>query len=262
MYYPWDKVVEQPHPDGHLVQMYQEGNDGTLIGNVGLYLNEGLRNGDVLLVVANAGHVEAFRKVVDGCGAAESAGRVRFFDSREMLARLMDGGQPDWGRFEGEIGETVAKVRQTNSNAGLRAYGDMVNLLWKERCYSAAIRLEQFWNKLLSRTSFSLFCAYSIDVFGQGFQGTGVEGILATHTHLIPGESNGHLETAIRRAMDEVLGGEAEKIRVRMRARDHRSRALMASGEGLALWLRNHLADRSEAILELARQHYRALQTQ
>jgi hypothetical protein len=62
----------------------------------------------------------------------------------------------------------------------------MVGLLWSARQFSAAIRLEQFWNKLLARSSFHLYCAYSIDVSEKQFQTHALDGVLSTHTHLIP----------------------------------------------------------------------------
>lgn len=31
------------------------------------------------------------------------------------------------------------------------------------------IRLEQLWNKLLEQSSFSLYCAYAVDIFGKDF---------------------------------------------------------------------------------------------
>lgn len=253
----WEKVVERPDPGGHFVQMFDESDDRPLIRNVGRYLAAGLERGDALLVVANAAHGAALRSAIPGgCDAAERAGRARFVDSGEMLARLMTGGRPDWAHFEREVGRAVRQVRGAGSSGGLRAYGDMVNRLWKARQYAAAIRLEQFWNKLLSRSSFSLFCAYSVDVLGPGGEGSSasLEGVLCTHTHLIPSESNGRLETAIHAAMDEILGPEAETVRRRIAAEAHRHWAVLPSGEGLALRMRNYLPRQWREILSRARQ--------
>jgi hypothetical protein len=82
----------------------------------------------------------------------------------------------------------------------------MVGILWKSRQYAAAVRLEQFWNKLLSRSSFSLYCAYRIDVFGIEFHGAALDALLCTHTHLVPAEMNGSCESAINRAIEEIVG--------------------------------------------------------
>ncbi len=259
---PWEKVLERPHADGHLVQVYQEGADAALIANVGRYLREGLNNGEALIVVANRRHREALQTEIGG----HDDDRVKFFDSGEMLARLIIRGQPDWSRFAAEIGGAIQNLREANPGGGLRVYGDMVNLLWQSRQYASAIRLEHFWNKLLSRGYFSLYCAYSIDIFGTDFREASVGGILAVHTHLIPAQTNGHLETAIHRAIEEVLGGDAQRIREKIRAhyrphqKDHQRAwwAMMPAAERIALWLRTHLPERAEEILRRAQHHREA----
>ena len=265
MFLAWEKVVEQPHPDGHLVQIYKEDDDAALVRNVSRFLSEGVKNGDAALVVANARHAQAFRKAI-----GPQADAIRFLDSVETLSRLMRDEQPDWNRFKEIIGGAVTEMRSASAAGGLRAYGDMVNLLWKARQYSSAIRLEQFWNRLLSRSSFtrsesriagfSLYCAYSMDVLADNFQAAALEGILATHTHLIPG-SNGQLKAAIDRAMDDVLGKQVEEVREQFKrskaGNDRPSRAVVSSGESIALWLRRWLPERADEIFERARNYYR-----
>jgi len=262
----WDKVIDRPAAQGHLVQIYDEGNERSLVRNVGRYLAEGLRAGDGLLVIAGAEHNEAFRRELDESGAdtacAIREGWLKFFDAQETLAKFMVGGNPDWRRFEAAVGAAMRQVRKVDAGAGMRAYGEMVGILWKARQFSAAIRLEQFWNKLLSRSTFSLYCAYSIDVFGKEFQVSALDGVLCTHTHLVPAETNGNLEAAMNRAMEQVLGEKASALRVLIKANYRPSWALMPTGEAIALWLRNNLPNQSDEILGLARQHYHALQAQ
>jgi MEDS: MEthanogen/methylotroph, DcmR Sensory domain len=95
-------------------------------------------------------------------------------------------GQPNWDRFETVIRRAMREVRPARDHGGLRAYGEMVGLLWSARQFSAAIRLEQFWNKLLARSSFHLYCAYSIEVSERESQIHALDGVLSTHTNLIP----------------------------------------------------------------------------
>jgi len=45
----------------------------------------------------------------------------------------------------------------------VRAYGEMVDVLWQRGERDAAIRLEEFWNDLARLQTFSLLCAYCID---------------------------------------------------------------------------------------------------
>jgi hypothetical protein len=255
---PWKKLLERPESNGHLVQMY-EADEQALVSNVGQYLWEGHKRGDGLLVIASAANTEAFRAELEKHGADVKGivrrGNLAFLDAQETLSRFMVDGQPDWDLFESVMGTAMRQVRAQTEFAGLRAYGEMVGILWKARQFAAAIRLEQFWNRLLTRSSFSLFCGYAIDVFGKDFQIGSLDALLCAHTHLLPA-TDGNLEAAINMAMDEILGPSAKDLKLLIKANFRPAWAVMPFGEAMALWLRNNLPDQADRILGLARQHY------
>ena len=58
----------------------------------------------------------------------------------------------------------VAQAAQNGRR--VRAFGEMVALLWSEGNQAAAIRLEELWNELALSQTFCLFCAYSMDSLG------------------------------------------------------------------------------------------------
>jgi hypothetical protein len=132
----------------------------------------------------------------------------------------------------------------------------MTALLWKDRQYPAAQRLEQLWNKLLEQSSISLYCAYSLDLFGQDCDVAHLENALCMHTHLIPADSHGLLEPALDRSMDEVLGDKAVTLRAAIKTHQRASWAVMPSAENIVLWLRKHLPQEAERIIALAREYY------
>jgi hypothetical protein len=240
------------------VQLYQA-DHSALSRNVGLYIWNGLERGDGVLIIAGPEHSSDFRcSVRDLGGDPETAigeKRLAFFDAATTLARFMVNGEPDWDLFERAIGEAVRQVQATEF-AHMRAYGEMVGILWNARQYSAAIRLEQFWNKLLSRWSFSLYCSYAIDIFGTDFDPNLLDGLLSTHTHLLPADTEGRLENSLRRAMDEVLGAEASGVRTLIKAGYRPSWAIMPVGETIALWLRQNMPAEAGHILSRARELY------
>lgn len=257
---PWDKVLESPAAQGHFVQLYESDGDA-LIRNVGQYLRDGIKRGDGLLVIATAEHRKAFVRELARLGAdperAVRRGQFLLLDAAETLARFMVDGEPNWERFKLTIESAIEQC--ATQRARMRAYGEMVGILWSARQYSAAIRLEQFWNKLLTRSSFSLFCGYPIDVFGTDLHSGPVDDLLCAHTHLLPAGADGDIERTVDRAMSEVLGPEAESVRHRIETHRRSSWTLMPRGETAILWLRNNLPKRADEILSLAREHYRAL---
>lgn len=147
-------------PRGHVVQFYND--DGELTERVGGYLREAVLDGGVAVVVATAAHRAAFEaRLADaGVDVATAVGRGAYlaFDAEETLAGFMIDGQPDRARFEEVVGSLIAAAAR--SGAPVRAYGEMVALLWDDGLVGAAIELEALWNELGCRYPFSLFCAY------------------------------------------------------------------------------------------------------
>jgi hypothetical protein len=260
----WEKLLDRPSPRGHYVQLY-EADELALAENVGRYLWEGLRRGDGVWVIATPEHQDLFCRRLNCLGADVAAAvgnrQLVFRDAQETLGHFMDGGQPDWHMFQHTINRAMQQVSGGNIfNAGLRTYGEMVGILWKARQFAAAIRLEQFWNKLLEQSSFRLYCAYAIDVFGEEFQVANLEPVLCTHTHLIPAQPNGKLETALNLAVDEILGDRAQALRIQFKENLRPSWAVMPNAEAIVLWLRNHIPGQAEQIVARARHHYHSLQ--
>ena len=181
----------------HVVQLYG-GDKRLLTRNVGRYLGEGLQQGHGLLVIATAEHSYAFAQQLRSDGAYQSAvreGRLVFLDAQIMLSRFMVEGQPDWTSFERVAGEVLREVRTRSASASVRAYGEMVGLLWQAGQWAAAVRLEEYWNRLLAAYNFDLFCAYPIDVLADDAQPEALDALLCTHTHLV--SAHGDLEQII-----------------------------------------------------------------
>jgi hypothetical protein len=61
-------------------------------------------------------------------------------------------------------------IRTTSGTALLKnappvVFGEMVTVLWEQKNYDAAVRLEQLWNELALTHSFYLCCAYPASEF-------------------------------------------------------------------------------------------------
>jgi hypothetical protein len=244
----------------HVVQFY-EADRALLAVNVARYLREGLLQGDGALVIATPSSALDLRRELSASGvdsrAASSRGRLIFLDAEQTLGRFMVNDHPDWLRFEAAIRGVIERLEPA---AGLRAYGEMVGVLWKAGRFSAAIELEDHWNRLLHQEGFSLFCSYPIDVFDPEFQVHGVDALLCDHTHLLSTGENGYLEAAVHRAMDECLGSPAEEIRRRVIKEIDPAWGQLPPGEAAILWVRANLPREAENILTKAREYYKASQ--
>jgi signal transduction histidine kinase len=181
------EFLAAPAQPSHFVQFYEE--EESLFEMVGKFLGAGLQAGDRLLVVATEAHRTGFMLRLEPLGGlrALESGQLTMLDARETLDKFMVDGTPDPHRFRLLIDSVIAKAK-AGGIAPIRAYGEMVDLLWRDGNCDAAIRLEELWNDAGVHHAFSLFCAYTIgNFYKEG--GARFFDVCRTHTHVIPTES-------------------------------------------------------------------------
>jgi hypothetical protein len=186
----WSELLDHAEPEEHLVQLYG-GDHQLLVRNVSRYLVEGLKRGDGLVMIATSEHSEAIvRQLAEESAEASEAlrgGRLVVLDAQTTLNRFMVDGQPDRDLFRTVVGSVLQGVHARAVTGKIRAFGEMVGILWVDGRHAAAARLERYWNELLAGNTFSLFCAYPIDIFDGGSQPSGLEAVLCAHTHMYAG---------------------------------------------------------------------------
>lgn len=180
-----DRAPTAPTP-GHLHDVDLYASVDRLAARVGAYIADGLSAGDHILVIARASHWNAFARHLTTLGvdldAMQGNGRVVRLDAAETLSALMKGGTPDPEAFEAVIGARVAaSIAKVTPPARLRAYGEMVDILWQAGQRAAALRLEELWNALKSRHALTLLCAYAMEGFFDDPES--VYDVIATHSH-------------------------------------------------------------------------------
>ncbi|WP_373048231.1 MEDS domain-containing protein [Vulgatibacter sp.] len=178
---------ELPSPPAHAhgVRFYEE--DEALCFAIADYLGAGLAAGETAIAVVTADHAARVRALLAEAGFDPDARRLAILDANALLDRLLVDGMPDPGRFEQEVASVVAAVAAGGAPR-VRAFGEMVDLLWRDGNLPAAIRLEELWNDLSHRHEFALLCAYVVDRFLKDTHGESIRAICALHTHVFPGE--------------------------------------------------------------------------
>jgi signal transduction histidine kinase len=198
-----------PAQPSHFVQFYEE--EESLFDMVGQFLGAGLSAGDRLLVIATPEHHKSFMQRLGPPGAqAVQSGMITLLDARETLSNFMVDGAPDPARFRSLLSQVVARTKAKSPHASLRAYGEMVDLLWREGNSDAAIRLEELWNDAGQEHTFSLFCAYTVGNFYKEGDGARFFDVCRNHTHIVPTESFGRQralekEIAHRKDLEDAL---------------------------------------------------------
>ena len=151
-------------PRDHVVVFYAS--EPELTDHVGDYLFRAVTSGEAALVFATPAHREAFAARLARAGvdlaAAEADGGYLALDAARTLESFMTGGCADAAKFWAEISPAMRRAAQ--AGRPVRAFGEMVSLLWAAGLVSAAIEVEAMWNELIAQYSFSLVCAYPASV--------------------------------------------------------------------------------------------------
>ena len=146
----------------HAVQVYET--DGFLAQRVVDFLHGGLSGNQRCVVVATAPHRALFMAGLEDRGvdikAAVTAGDLIVLDAQDTLDSFMIGDRPEPARFHATVGLVLA--RATRDGRKVRAFGEMVDVLWRDGKPDAALSLERMWNSLAEVHRFELLCAYTI----------------------------------------------------------------------------------------------------
>ncbi len=154
----------------------------------GRFLSQGFVDGHPAIVIATEAHriaiLNHLRERLIDVDKAQQMGSLIVLDAQKTLDLFMEDGVPDRERFEGSVGKLIAEVLDGREDRVLiRAYGEMVDVLWKQGKSDAAIRLEMLWNRLAQRHGFALLCGYSMGNFYK--ETKGFEDICRQHTHVV-----------------------------------------------------------------------------
>ncbi|HEY3196998.1 MAG TPA: MEDS domain-containing protein [Nitrospirales bacterium] len=178
-------AVENMVTPKHFVRFYED--DDALVKEIVYFIGTGLAEGDSGLVVATKAHLQSIeeRLTASGCDLVVAREQRQYvsLDAADTLSKFMINGSPDEQRFVSEMGSLLAGLERRHSK--VRAFGEMVSLLWAEEQYEAALRLEQLWNDLIDHRACSLFCAYRMSDFNTDTAKLRFKDVCAQHSQAL-----------------------------------------------------------------------------
>jgi hypothetical protein len=172
-------------PEEHICQLY--GHEVHLIDALTTFTDVGLRSGEGVVVIATAAHLhqleQRLRRNWLDLDRARWEERYIAVLAQETLNRFMVDGWPDAEKFRA-VADSLLKRARGNGRK-VRAFGEMVALLWAQGNAAATIRLENLWNDLQRREQFSLLCGYARSDFGEDAAAS-LRTICSLHSRVIP----------------------------------------------------------------------------
>jgi len=172
-----------PHASEHHLQLFDSSK--SLAETVGGFLAAGFARGEAVLIAATPQHREllARRLEVLGVSVREAivANRLVMLDAAQTLDKFMRQDTPNAIAFDEVVGTVVAQLA---ADRRVCIYGEMVDVLAARGKYKAAHQVEELWNALGRRESFTLFCGYASGHFGDPKTAPMLNAICAAHSHL------------------------------------------------------------------------------
>jgi anti-sigma regulatory factor (Ser/Thr protein kinase) len=186
---------------GHAVQFYRV--DAELFDAVGTFLADGIRDGDVSIVIATEPHLRGFDTALVAAGVDPVAARadrlLMSLDADAMLARVIRNGRLDHAAFASAMDSAVQ--RAVDSRRPIRMFGEMVSLLWDAGDVIGAIELETLCNQLRREVRLSMLCGYHAESLWDDSHADALSAVCRLHSAVL-----GHFSN------DATAPGEARRL--------------------------------------------------
>ncbi|HWD94176.1 MAG TPA: PAS domain S-box protein [Verrucomicrobiae bacterium] len=174
----------------HLVQFYES--DDFLADRVSEFIAEGFSSDEAGIVIGTPEHRQGLEKRLSEQGfnvaALKEAGQFFSLDAADTLSLLMANDSPDEALFQSHIGPLLSQAAR-GGRRNVRAFGEMVALLWADGKREAAVQLEELWNRLSQTHAFSLLCAYPMKGFSGAPCSDAFGDICHAHSEVLPTEN-------------------------------------------------------------------------
>jgi hypothetical protein len=204
----WQTFIEHARPGEHAVQIHADPHE--LVESVGRYLAAGFRSSDPAVVIATAEHRHLVLRELEQRGwdpaDLQRQRLLTYVDAEETLDTFMREGSPDPEAFDRVVGGLIDAAGVLFPGQMLRAFGEMVDVLWSRGEQQAAIALEELWNELARSRSFALLCGYHLDIFDLDAQRKGLPEVFRAHSHARPAADPAWLAESVDMALRELAG--------------------------------------------------------
>jgi hypothetical protein len=179
----WGEIA----PTEHVVQIYE--NDEVFLNLLESFVTNGFIAGDCVVIIATKDHIELLNHRLANTGENVDALMADDLyiplDAEQTLAEFMVNGWPDAKLFHQTINSIIGRARQKNRH--VRAFGEMVAILWANGFSGATVHLENLWNRVCVTEAFCLFCAYPKSGFVQD-AASSMHTICCAHSKMISGD--------------------------------------------------------------------------
>jgi len=194
----WGEIA----PCDHVVQIYES--DEVFLNMLVGFAGSGINAGDCVIIIATKAHLDALEQRLASLGVYVDAlienDRYIPLEAEKCLSKFMVNDWPDENRFIRFIGNLLKRAHKYNRQ--VRAFGEMVALLWAQGHNGATVQLEHLWNEFCDKEAFCLFCAYPKAGFTQDINES-IKHICGTHSKIIMGTERPMTELLYKNSLEK-----------------------------------------------------------
>ncbi len=170
----------------HIVQVCQD--ESSQAEMLTQYVMEGLENSEGVVIIARPALRKAVISKMNGIDldaqVLKSEGKIKFFDAEFLLSGILIDGVLDKQAFQQFVASPVLAMQLKFGK--VRAFGEMVDVLWKHAQQDLAIELEGWWGELCDKHGFMLLCTYLLNSLDPNNYENSLERICKCHTPSLP----------------------------------------------------------------------------
>lgn len=185
----WGEIA----PCDHVLQIYE--NDIEFISTLEGFVSSGFRCGESVVVIATPEHLRALNQRLRDRGwdlfSLTLQDQYIPLSAEDTLKQFMINGWPDENLFYHLLTNLLLRARSRERR--VRAFGEMVAVLWSEGYSGATVHLEHLWSRYCESEQFSLYCAYPKSGFTEDAK-TSLDNICSCHSKRIAANDQGYPE--------------------------------------------------------------------
>jgi hypothetical protein len=178
----WGEIA----PCEHVLQVYD--NNEVFIKTLSEFVGDGINSGDCTIVIATRQHLLSLENSLLSHGinvdSLKKEDQYIAIDAEEVLSTFMVNDWPDSKKFFEMVSGLFKRAKKKNRN--VRAFGEMVAVLWSQGLNGATVQLEHLWNQFCAEHQMTLFCAYPRSGFTENAEES-IKSICCTHSKVISG---------------------------------------------------------------------------
>jgi hypothetical protein len=157
--------------------------------SIGDYFCRGIAAYESLFMVATEEHTHLVKKHLETRGvqpdALERVGSLTCLDAHSVLAMLRRNGPVNEESLDDVMSLPLKRAISRSPKGRIRVFGEMVNLAASNGDYFISMQLERLWDRKAA-DSLRLYCAYSIECFGDESTSSVMCDVCDLHDEIVP----------------------------------------------------------------------------